>query len=136
MYVRVFGTAMLVSKVESATRARQSFFAILDEVAQDSSVVIVKRKDAPNVAMIAESELNSLVETVHLLRSPKNNERLFSALKKSYARDLDSADCVSLANRENDAREALEELRRYCEQTEEENTVEVVSQEQTSKPPY
>ena len=60
----------------------------------------------------------------------------FSALKKSYARDLDSADCVSLANRENDAREALEELRRYCEQTEEENTVEVVSQEQTSKPPY
>ncbi|MGD1866909.1 MAG: type II toxin-antitoxin system Phd/YefM family antitoxin [Phormidesmis sp.] len=127
---------MLVSKVESATRARQSFFAILDEVAQDSSVVIVKRKDAPNVAMIAESELNSLVETVHLLRSPKNNERLFSALKKSYARDLDSADCVSLANRENDAREALEELRRYCEQTEEENTVEVVSQEQTSKPPY
>ena len=136
MYVRVFGTAMLVSKVESATRARQSLFAILDEVAQDCSDVIVKRKDAPNVAMIAESELNSLVETVHLLRSPKNNERLFSALKKSYARDLDSADCVSLANRENDAREALEELRRYCEQTEEENTVEVVSQEQTSKPPY
>ena len=85
---------MLVSKSESATNARKEFFKILDEVANDSSVVIVRRKDAPNVAMIAESELNSLLETVYLLRSPKNAERLFSALNRSLERDLDRASIV------------------------------------------
>ncbi len=118
---------MLISKVESATSVRKEFFKILDEVAQDSSVVIVKRKDAPNVAIIAESELSSLVETVHLLRSPKNAQRLFSALEKSYSRDLDSSDLDSP-----DPTETLENLRRYCEQAEEKNTVEVVSSQGTS----
>lgn len=94
----------------------------MDEVAQDSSVVIVKRKDAPNVAMIAESELNSLVETVHLLRSPENAKRLFSALERSRTRDLDWPNSDSAETVE----DTLEELRRYCEQTEETNTAEVV----------
>jgi len=124
---------MLISKVESATSARQTFFSLLDEVAENSSVVIVKRKDAPNVAMIAESELNSLVETVHLLRSPKNSERLFSALKKSYSHDLDSVEFDSSASQTISKEKALEDLRQYCEQTEEADTVEVVSQQQPSE---
>jgi len=134
---------MLISKVESATSARKTFFSLLDEVTQDSSVVIVKRKDAPNVAIIAESELSSLVETVHLLRSPANHKRLFSALNKSYSRDLDSTDTESAAVK---TQEALKDLRRYCEQadeqtseqtneqTEEAHTVEVISREQSSEP--
>lgn len=113
---------MIISKRESATSVRKEFFKILDEVAQDSSVVIVKRKDAPNVAMIAESELNNLVETVHLLRTPKNAERLFSALEKSRLRDLDSP-----TSEEPDPTKVLEELRHYCEQKEEANTLEVVA---------
>ena len=111
---------MLISKTESATNARKAFFKILDEVTQDSSVVIVKRKDAPNVAMIAEAELSSLVETVHLLRSPKNASRLFSALARSYSRDLDTPEL-------GDPQQSLEELRQYCEQTEEADTVEVAA---------
>ncbi|MEL7071237.1 MAG: type II toxin-antitoxin system Phd/YefM family antitoxin [Cyanobacteria bacterium J06581_3] len=112
---------MIISKIESATNARKEFFQILDEVAQDSSVVIVKRKDAPNAAIIAEAELNSLVETVHLLRSPKNAQRLFTALERSQQRDLDS-----LSAEDTDVKQELETLRRYCEQEKEENTVEVI----------
>ena len=112
---------MLISKTESATNARKAFFKILDEVTQDSSVVIVKRKDAPNVAMIAEAELSSLVETVHLLRSPKNASRLFSALAQSYSRDLNTPAELG------DPQQSLEELRQYCEQTEEADTVEVAA---------
>nr|WP_299414440.1 type II toxin-antitoxin system Phd/YefM family antitoxin [Acaryochloris sp. IP29b_bin.148] len=113
---------MLISKTESATNARKEFFKILDEVANDSSVVIVKRKNAPNVAMIAESELSSLVETVHLLRSQKNAERLFSALEKSQTRDLDTPDEIN-------PHQSLEELRQYCEQTEEADTITVTASE-------
>ncbi|PZD70423.1 hypothetical protein C1752_12976 [Acaryochloris thomasi RCC1774] len=109
---------MLISKAESATNARKEFFKILDEVAEDSSVVIVKRKDAPNVAILAESELSSLVETVHLLRSSKNAERLFSALEKSQTRDLDRPEQI-------DHEQTLAELRQYCEQTEEADTVNI-----------
>lgn len=123
--VRISGTGVLISKTESATNARKEFFKILDEVANDSSVVIVKRKDAPNVAMIAESELSSLVETVHLLRSQKNAERLFSALEKSQTRDLDNPEEIN-------THQALEELRQYCEQTEEADTIAVTASEESS----
>jgi len=33
--------------------------------------------------MISASELNSLVETTHLLRSPKNAQRLLAALQRA-----------------------------------------------------
>lgn len=125
MNVRALGTGVLISKTESATNARKEFFKILDEVANDSSVVIVKRKDAPNVAMIAESELSSLVETVHLLRSQKNAERLFSALGKSQTRDLDTPEEIN-------THQTLEELRQYCEQTEAADTITVTASEEPS----
>ena len=120
---------MLISKIESATNARKDFFKILDEVAQDSSIVIVKRKDAPNVAIIAEAELSALVETVHLLRSPKNAERLFSALERSHIRDLDTPEVI-------DREQALAELRQYCEQTEAANTIEVTAKSGTDEMPH
>lgn len=116
---------MLIGKTESATNARKAFFKLLDEIAQNSSVVIVKRKDAPNVAMIAESELSGLLETIHLLRSPKNADRLFSALAKSRDRDLDTPDAET--SRAADHEQVLEDLRQYCEQTEEANTIEVTA---------
>lgn len=112
---------MVIRKVESAAKVHKDFFQILDEVAQDSSVVIVKRKDGTNAAIISELELNSLVETVHLLRSPKNAQRLFTALERSQQRDLDS-----LSAEDTDVKQELETLRRYCEQEKEENTVEVI----------
>jgi antitoxin YefM len=38
--------------------------------------------------MIAADELESLVETAHLLRSGKNAERLLSALSRARAKDI------------------------------------------------
>jgi len=43
-----------------------------------------KRED---VALIAASELESLLETAHLLRSPRNAERLLTALARARAGD-------------------------------------------------
>ncbi|MCA9969823.1 MAG: hypothetical protein KC425_06390, partial [Anaerolineales bacterium] len=36
--------------------------------------------------MISAAELNSLLETAHLLRSPKNAERLLNALERARSR--------------------------------------------------
>ena len=56
---------------------------MMNRVADDREVVIVKRRDHPAVAMIAADELASLLETAYLLRSPANAERLLSALGRS-----------------------------------------------------
>lgn len=62
------------------TQARANLAKLLDEVSLNKEVVIINRKNAENVAMISESELSGLIETAHLLRSPKNARRLLSSL--------------------------------------------------------
>lgn len=64
---------------------RKKLGAYLDRVTDDCEVVIVRRADGRDVACVAADELSSLLETAHLLRSPKNAERLFDSL-----RDLDA----------------------------------------------
>jgi antitoxin YefM len=46
----------------------------------------VHRRKGNNIAMIAADELKSIIETAHLMRSPKNAERLLSALEKALKR--------------------------------------------------
>lgn len=68
------------------TRARAHLAALLDRVTVNREVVIIQRRGAEDVALIAASELNSLIETAHLLRSPKNAERLLTALARAQCR--------------------------------------------------
>ena len=68
------------------TNLRQSLAAVLDRVANDREVVIVVRKGEKKVAMVPADELAGLMETAHLLRSPRNAQRLLSALRRAVAR--------------------------------------------------
>ena len=68
------------------TQARAGLARLFDRVTQDRDTVIVRRRKGEPVAIIAADELESLTETAHLLRSPKNAERLFSALARARAR--------------------------------------------------
>ncbi|MBW2645403.1 MAG: type II toxin-antitoxin system Phd/YefM family antitoxin [Deltaproteobacteria bacterium] len=62
------------------TNARAKFAKLWDEVTNNQEVVIISRRGAEDVALISASELSSLLETSHLLRSPKNAERLLAAM--------------------------------------------------------
>ena len=62
------------------TQARANLAKLLDEVSLNKEVVIINRKNSENVALISESELSCILETAHLLRSPKNAQRLLKAL--------------------------------------------------------
>jgi antitoxin YefM len=64
------------------TQARANLAKLLDEVSHNKEVVIINRKNAENVALVSESELSSILETAHLLRSPKNAQRLLKLLLK------------------------------------------------------
>lgn len=66
------------------TQVRANLAGLLDEVSLNKEVVIINRRNAENVAMVSESELTSILETAHLLRSPKNARRLLKALLKVH----------------------------------------------------
>jgi antitoxin YefM len=63
------------------TKARANLASLCNQVADSREPYIIERRNGENVALISEAELNSLLETVHLLRSPKNARRLASALE-------------------------------------------------------
>ncbi len=67
--------------------AREQFATLLDRVTKDREVVIIQRRGAEDVAMIAADELASLTETAYLLRSPQNAERILSALARALKKE-------------------------------------------------
>ena len=68
------------------TQLRDKLASILDRVVEDQEVVVVRRRGAKDVALVPAAELSSLMETAHLLRSPKNAERLLRALRRAERR--------------------------------------------------
>jgi antitoxin YefM len=68
------------------TQARANLATLCDRATNDRETVIIKRRGAPDVALVAADELSSLEETVYLLRSPKNAKRLLTALERALAR--------------------------------------------------
>jgi len=68
------------------TYVRENLARLLEEVEANRDVVIINRRGHEDVALVAAGELDSLVETAHLLRSPKNAERLLTALRSALAR--------------------------------------------------
>jgi antitoxin YefM len=65
------------------TALRENLASYLDRVVDDREVLVVKRRGARDVAIIAADELAGLEETAYLLRSPKNAERLRRALSRA-----------------------------------------------------
>ena len=63
--------------------ARTHLATLLKNVAADREIVIIDRRGSASVALIAESELSSLMETAHLLRSPKNARKTLDGIAPS-----------------------------------------------------
>jgi antitoxin YefM len=89
----------MTSSEISYTEARSNLGILLDRVADSKDIIIVKRdgKDK-NVALIAETDLSSLLETVYLLRSPANAARLHGAIDRAKKRDLEGSPSPNLDN--------------------------------------
>ena len=64
------------------THARSRLASLIDEVTKNREVVIIQRRGSEDVAMISADELTGILETAHLLRSPKNAQRLLAALDR------------------------------------------------------
>jgi antitoxin YefM len=68
------------------TQARANLAKLCDQVSENRDIVVITRRKGGDVALIAADELSSILETLHLLRSPKNADRLLSALRDAKSR--------------------------------------------------
>jgi antitoxin YefM len=67
----------------SYSYARQNLAEILEEAEDAQEPVIISRRGHEDIAIVPASELRSLQETAHLLRSPENARRLLTALQRA-----------------------------------------------------
>jgi antitoxin YefM len=68
------------------TNLRQNLASVLDRVANDREAIVIRRRGEQKVALVPADELAGLMETAHLLRSPRNAQRLLSALRRAANR--------------------------------------------------
>jgi antitoxin YefM len=69
------------------SNAREHFASLWDEVINNREMVIIKRRGTEDVALISASELAGLLETSHLMRSPKNAKRLLAASERAMKKE-------------------------------------------------
>jgi len=64
----------------SYTEARGHFAKIMNQICEDHAPIMVTRQKSEAVVMMSLQDYESILETVYLLRSPKNAMRLKEAL--------------------------------------------------------
>lgn len=60
----------------------------LDNVENNNETLIIKRGTGKGTVMISLSEYNSIMETVHLLSSKANADRLYESIKQMKERKV------------------------------------------------
>lgn len=66
----------------SYTEARERLASVWDETISTREPVVIDRRGHESVVLLPASELQGLLETAHLLRSPVNARRLLGALNR------------------------------------------------------
>ena len=69
----------------SFTDARNHLKTVLDQVASDATPTLISRRDAADAVIMSLDYYNSLMETVHLLRSPANAAHLQRSIAQYHA---------------------------------------------------
>jgi antitoxin YefM len=64
----------------SFTETRANLKAVMDKVVADRMPVTIRRR-GENVVMVSQSDWEAMAETLYLLGSPKNAERLLEATR-------------------------------------------------------
>ena len=69
-------------RVVNFSEARNSLKMIIDQVIDDADYTVIARRDAPDAVVMSLDTFNSLMETVHLLKSPANAAHLARSIEQ------------------------------------------------------
>jgi antitoxin YefM len=64
------------------TQARKNFSSVMNQVCDNHAPVIITRQSERPVVMMSLEDYSALEETMYLLKSPANAQRLYQALEK------------------------------------------------------
>ena len=67
-------------RVVNFSEARNQLKSVLDQVVADADCTIISRRDADDAVVMSLDHYNSLIETVHLLKSPANAAHLAKSI--------------------------------------------------------
>ncbi|SIS93899.1 type II toxin-antitoxin system Phd/YefM family antitoxin [Neptunomonas antarctica] len=81
-------------KIVSFTEARNGLKAVLDGVVNDADTTVITRRDAEDAVVMSLDYYNSLMETVHLLRSPANAAHLNRSIAQFKAGNVTQRDLM------------------------------------------
>jgi antitoxin YefM len=65
--------------------ARSNLKEVLDTVASDHDITLIKRRDAEDAVVMSISDYNAIQETLYLFGNPANAERLHAAMAEAEA---------------------------------------------------
>jgi antitoxin YefM len=72
----------------SYSELRKNLAKYMEKVSDSRAPLHITRQNARTVVMMSEDEYEGMVETLHLLRSPANAERLLRSIKAADAGKL------------------------------------------------
>jgi len=72
-------------KAANFTEFRTKLKQYLDDVEDNNETLIIKRGSGNGTVLISLNEFNSIMETVHLLSSKSNADRLFESIRQMKA---------------------------------------------------
>jgi len=81
-------------RIVSFTEARNNLKSVLDSVVNDADTAVITRRDAEDAVVMSLDYYNSLMETVHLLRSPANAEHLQRSIAQFKAAKVTPRDLL------------------------------------------
>ena len=80
--------------VVSFTEARNRLKSVLDGVANDADCAVITRRDAKDAVVMSMDYYNSLMETVHLLKSPANAAHLAESIEQFKTGQVTERDMI------------------------------------------
>jgi antitoxin YefM len=63
-------------RVINFSQARSNLKRVIDQVVKDANYAVISRRDDPDAVLMSLDTFNSLMETVHLLKTPANAAHL------------------------------------------------------------
>ncbi len=69
-------------RVVNFSEARNNLKHVIDQVINDADYTVISRRDAQDAVVMSLDTFNSLMETVHLLKSPTNAAHLARSIEQ------------------------------------------------------
>jgi antitoxin YefM len=81
-------------RVVNFSDARNNLKSIIDQVSDDADYTVITRRDAADAVVMSLDTFNSLMETVHLLKSPANAAHLARSIEQYRKGKVKAGDLV------------------------------------------